>query len=457
MPDPQPDPMERDRFGFVAPARPDRWPNFGFLALVVAAGALITGPFLALNYAPTLEAARDSVAYIQEDVTLGWLLRGLHHWAGNFAIVLAALHGWRLFWHGRYKRPRHLLWLLGGGIFLVLVGFAYTGYLLPGDERAFTGLQVMEGIASSTPIGGDEAATVLRGGPSISSAMLTRIYVVHIIVLPAALLGLIAAFALVWRRAGPARHHADETDELAPAWGAALARDTKAAIAVCVAMGACAWLLQPALGPAPDLEGTGSPDARPEWFLLWVNELLHHVEGATFLIGGLLPGLFVGIAMGLPFYARGSEHSPRKRVPEIVGAAVILLFIGVLTTMSLARPPAVDEPDEEPTPPLEADDFDARAEAVMKKFKCRTCHSIDGDEDSDASGPPLYREATGDRPAFSELYTRTFFRLKVGNPGHFWEDPEYDISSMRYPKRAKLPSKEQLATLERWFFDRPAR
>ena len=74
-----------------APARRDRWPNCGVVALVVAAGGLVTGVFLAFNYAPTLDAARDSVQYIQTEVTLGWLPRGLHHWAGNLALVLAAV------------------------------------------------------------------------------------------------------------------------------------------------------------------------------------------------------------------------------------------------------------------------------------------------------------------------------------------------------------------------------
>jgi len=188
-----------------APARHDRWPNFGMLALVVAAGGLATGVFLAFNYAPTLDAARDSVAYIQDEVTLGWLLRGLHHWAGNLALVLAAVHGWRLFWHGAYKAPRRLLWALGCAILLVLLGFAYTGYLLPGDERAHTGLGVMEGIAGSTPGAGEEVRAVIRGGDAVSSAMLARIYTVHAVILPAALLGLVVAFVAAWRSCGPAR------------------------------------------------------------------------------------------------------------------------------------------------------------------------------------------------------------------------------------------------------------
>ena len=436
-----------EEFGLVVPARADRWPNFGLLALVVAAGALVTGVFLSLNYAPTLDAARDSVVYIQEKVTLGWLLRGLHHWAGNFVLVLAAIHGWRLFWHGAYKRPRRLLWILGCLIFLVLVGFAYTGYLLPGDERAYTGMGVMEGIAGSTPGLGGETSTILKGGDAISSAMLARLNTVHTVILPAALLVLITAFVVAWRRRGPARHHADTTREVVPAWPAALKRDALAAVVVLALLGVFAWLFEPAVGPKPDLTGSGSPDARPEWFLLWVNELLRLVSGYTFLIGGLLPALFIGLAIGLPLFARGEARAPARRKPEIVAAFAILGFVGALTLSALASHRA--EPAAEPadTGAGAAGDLEARAAAVREKFKCASCHIIDGAESDQEAGPPLMRAGRADLPPFKDVYTRRFFRLKVGDPRKFWSD-----TGMNYtPKRLK-PTADELDLLERWFF-----
>ncbi|MHC4136507.1 MAG: cytochrome b [Planctomycetota bacterium] len=428
-----------------APARRDRWPNCGLVALVVAAGGLLTGVFLAFNYAPTLEAARDSVAYVQDEVTLGWLLRGLHHWAGNLALVLAAIHGWRLFWHGAYKAPRRLLWVLGGAVFLVLLGFAYTGYLLPGDERAYTGLGVMEGIAGSTPGAGEEVRTVLKGGDVVSSAMLARIYTVHTVILPAALLGLVVAFLAAWRRRGPApRWHADESDEVALTPAAALKRDAVFSILVLALLALGAWLLPPALGPKLDPTGAGAPDAKPEWFFLWVNEALRLAGGHTFLIGAVLPGALVALALALPLVFRGAARAPRQRKPEIIAALLILGALGGLTVSSLAAHAAAAA---EPAPPPAASDLDAQAAQVMEKFKCARCHVIDGGESDQETGPPLTRRATADRPAFGALYQREFFRRKVGNPKQFWAE-----TSMRYtPKRLK-PTPEELAILERWFF-----
>jgi quinol-cytochrome oxidoreductase complex cytochrome b subunit len=318
-----------------------RRPNLGLLALVVAAGGLLSGPFLALNYAPTLDAAHDSVRYIQDEVALGSLLRGLHHWSANFAIVLAFLHGWRLLWHGAYKRPGHMLWVIGGGIFLVLVGFGYTGYLLTGDERAYTGMTVMEQVAGSTPVVGGQASALVKGGAVVSSATLTRLYVVHTMVLPGALVALVVAFVFAARRK-------DAGNADAPDWKALLGRDATAAAGVCAALFLVALLAPPALGPKPDFGGAGAEDARPEWFFLWVNQLLHMVPGAKFLVAGVLPGVLVGLGLGLPWIARGKEREPGRRKPELIAVAAVLAAIGVLTVLNIAQAPEAEPEPEEP-------------------------------------------------------------------------------------------------------------
>ena len=431
------------RHGLVVPEREGRWPNFGALALVVAAGGLLTGVFLAFNYAPTLEAARASVAHIQETVTLGWLLRGIHHWAGHLAIVLAAIHGARLFWHGAYKRPRRALWMIGCLIFVVLIGFAYTGYLLPGDERAYEGMGVMTSVAEATPVMGSEVAAAMRGGDAISSATMTRIYTVHIILLPVALFLLVAVFVALWMRRGPSRHYADAIEDPVAEWPGVIRRDALAAVIVMLALVALGAALQPALGPAPDPDGGA---ARPEWFFLWVNQLLRDVEGATFLIAGVLPPLLIVFALALPLVFVGQKRDPRARKPEILVAATILLLLGGLTVRAM-----ITAPEEAPADEAAAQEGPATrtaAAAIMEKFKCAKCHVIDDGESEEESGPPLIRGGADIRPPFGVLYTREYFRLKVSNPRKMWPD-----TGMYYtPKRLK-PTPEELAILEKWFFD----
>lgn len=433
--------MAHTKYAFVVPDRWDPLPTLGLLALVIAVGGLVTGILLAFNYAPTFEAAQPSIVNIGSNVTLGGFLRGLHFWAGNFALVLAALHGIRVFWNGAYKAPRRALWVVGCGIFLVLLGFAYTGYLLRGDERALAGIVVADGVASSTPVVGGAASALLLGGEVISSVTLVRLYAIHTQVLPVALVGLALAFLWLWRRAGPARAHTDASDDTAPAWPRAILRDTVWAGVVVTLLAVFAVALPPEIGPKADLGGPGSPDAQPEWFFLWVNQLLHRVDGMTFLIGGLLPGLLVGLMFGLPFIARGKERAPRRRIPEIAIALLVLLGIGGLTAAALNREHVEHETEaEQPadTAPEAGAEFDVAP--VLKKFRCAQCHTIDGDEDGGDTGPALNRKV------FGELYTRKYFRLKVSNPGEFWED-----TGMSYP-RNRLPNDEELDALTEHFF-----
>jgi quinol-cytochrome oxidoreductase complex cytochrome b subunit len=397
--------------------------SFGRLAVLVAAGGLISGAFLAFHYAPTFEAARDATAHV-ETLPLGRLLRSLHHWSATFALVLAGLHGALAFRRGEYRPPWQRLWVLGCLTALVLLGFAYTGYLLPGDERALAGIRVMEGVASSTPLFGEGAAAAVRGGDAISSATLTRIHAVHAVVLPAALVLLLVAFVASWRRVCTA----PPRPLLVPG-----------AVTLALLLLA-ALLLPPGLGPKADLLGEAPPDARPEWFFLWVNELLHRVPSSAFLVAGLLPALLAALVIGLPFYARG----PGARRPEVAVAVVIALGIAGLTAASFARSP--ERPAEPPAP---ADTPTPDALAVMGKFKCARCHRIDGAESPDDTGPPINRVAAADRPAVKDLFTREFFRRKVGDPRKYWES-----TSMNYTPPRLKPTAKELAALEAWFFDR---
>ncbi|MCK6461304.1 MAG: cytochrome b N-terminal domain-containing protein [Planctomycetes bacterium] len=393
--------------------------SFGRLAVLVAAGGLLSGAFLAFHYAPTFEAARDATAHV-ETLPLGRLLRSLHHWSGAFALVLAGLHGALVFARGGHRTEGRRLWVLGCLLFLVLTGFAYTGYLLPGDERALAGIRVMEGVAASTPLAGDAAAGAVRGGDAISSATLTRLYAVHAVVLPAALVLLVALFVGSWRRlcTAPPR------PLLIP--GAA----TLAALLL------AALLFPPALGPKADLLGEAPPDARPEWFFLWVNELLHRVPGSTFLVAAVLPSLLVALAIGLPFCSRG------RRGPEIAVALAVVLGIGGLTAASLAR-----APERPPEPPAPADTPAPDVPRIMERFQCARCHRIDGKESADDMGPPINRIAAPDRPAVKDLFTREYFRRKVGDPRKYWEG-----TSMNYTPIRLKPTPAELLALEAWFY-----
>ena len=439
------DPREHPPFELaVKPAQRALRPDFGLLALVVASAGLVSGLFLAFHYAPTLEAAHPSLRHLESEVMLGGLLRGLHHWCGTGALLLAAAHGLRVLFHGGHLPPRRRLWVIGCGLGLVLLGFAYTGYLLPGDERAFTGMSVMESVAESTPLIGPGAAAILVGGDTISSATLTRIHAVHTMLLPALLILLVVAFVREWRRAGPLHHYADDSRDVVPIGPSDVRRMAVAATAVLLLMLLLGWLSPPLLGPQVDPTGGDAPDARPEWFFLWVNQLLRWLPGPTFLIAALLPGALALLAFALPWIQGRGGRSPASRKAGLVLVGALIVGWIALTAIAFAGQPPTIVVEEEGASAAQPDAaaLEEQAAAVLKRFRCATCHAIDGAE-SDGSGPPL------DRARFAEMYTRTYFRLKVGDPLTFW--PE---TGMVYRPRRLKPTEEQLAVLERWFFGR---
>jgi quinol-cytochrome oxidoreductase complex cytochrome b subunit len=149
----------------------------------------ITGILLAIYYHPTPEAAYDSILFIMNDVNFGWLIRSIHAWSANLMIIFCVLHLLRVAIQGAYRPPREMTWLVGVGLLLMTLGFGFTGYLLPWDERAFWATTVGTQIAGSVPLIGNYIQDFLRGGPDLSALTLSRFFDVHILVLPAALIG----------------------------------------------------------------------------------------------------------------------------------------------------------------------------------------------------------------------------------------------------------------------------
>lgn len=165
--------------------------TLGSASLFVALNQAITGILLTIYYVPTPDHAYDSVQYITTQVPLGWLIRGLHHWGASAMIVLVVLHMLRVILFGAYKFPREITWFTGVILLLVVIGFGFTGYLLPWDQKAFWATTVGTQIAGTPPIIGDYLLRIIRGGNEISAVTLVRFFGTHVWVLPSLLLILI--------------------------------------------------------------------------------------------------------------------------------------------------------------------------------------------------------------------------------------------------------------------------
>jgi quinol-cytochrome oxidoreductase complex cytochrome b subunit len=167
------------------------WFTLGSATLLLATTQAITGIFLSVYYVPHPEQAYDSINFIMNDVSFGWLIRGIHHWGATLMVITVFLHMLRTFFYAAYKYPRELTWITGVLLFLVTLGFGFTGYLLPWNQRAYWATTVGTSIAETVPFIGPLINQILRGGTELSTLTLTRFFSAHIWMLPAALAALI--------------------------------------------------------------------------------------------------------------------------------------------------------------------------------------------------------------------------------------------------------------------------
>ncbi len=187
---------------YYAPKNFNFWYFFGSLALLVLVLQIVTGIFLTMHYKPDAELAFASVEYIMRDVSGGWLIRYMHSTGASMFFAVVYLHMFRGVIYGSYRAPRELIWLFGVGIFLVLMGEAFFGYLLPWGQMSYWGAQVIVNLFSSIPFIGPDVSEWLRGDYLISDATLNRFFAFHVIALPLVLLGLVVAHLIALHEVG---------------------------------------------------------------------------------------------------------------------------------------------------------------------------------------------------------------------------------------------------------------
>lgn len=299
---------------------------------------VVTGTLLTLYYKPTPETAYDSVMFITSDVTFGWLIRSVHHWAANLMVLCLALHVVRIFFQAAYKYPRELTWLVGIGLLVVTIGFGFTGYLLPWDQRAFWATTVGTEIAGSVPVIGDELLLLLRGGVDVSDLTLSRFFGLHVLVLPLSLGALLVVHLTLVHQQGLA-----DPTRPDPRPGVAVAADVSdrkltpffpnyildEVIAWFVILGVLVVLAS--VFPA-GLDEKANPletpaHIKPEWYFLSVYELLKHVPR---IVGVILPMVALAILALWPLLDRNPEVRARRRpIAILLGLMTLAITIGL--------------------------------------------------------------------------------------------------------------------------------
>jgi menaquinol-cytochrome c reductase cytochrome b subunit len=158
--------------------------TLGFTAMAVFGMQAITGIILAMYYKPDPTIAHGSIAHITNEVTWGWLVRGMHKWGASVMIVIVFLHMGRVFIWGAYKYPRELTWITGALLLFMTMMMGLTGYLLVWDQKAYWATVVAVNITSQAPILGPYVGEILRAGPEFGPDTLSRFYSIHMLLIP---------------------------------------------------------------------------------------------------------------------------------------------------------------------------------------------------------------------------------------------------------------------------------
>ncbi len=307
---------------------------FGGIALFLFGIQTATGTLLALYYKPTPDAAYDSIISIMSDISFGWLIRSIHHWAANLMILFVVLHLLRVFFQAAFKYPRELTWVIGVGLLGLTMLFGFTGYLLPWDQRAYWATVVGTEIAGSIPVVGDQLLLLLRGGADVTESTLSRFFGIHVLVLPIALAAILVVHLTLVHQLGLANPKRPDPRDRPPE-GA-----TKPFFPDYILDEVIAWYLLIAiivvlasLFPA-GIEGQADPlqtpaHTKPEWYFLGVYEFLKMVPR---IVGVMLPVVGLVILTVWPFLERSPEVLPRRRL-AVIGAATLILVVGIALTV----------------------------------------------------------------------------------------------------------------------------
>src|ERR1700758_1860598 len=177
---------------------------FGSGLLFIFISQVITGVFLALYYVPSADHAHTTVAYITKAVTAGSFLRSLHAYGSSAMVIVLLLHLSQTYIYGAYKGRREILWFSGCVLFALVLGMAFTGYLLPWDQKAYFATAVGTNAASEVPLIGESLKRMMRGGTDMGTLTISRFYVAHVFLIPACIFALIASHIFLFRKAGAA-------------------------------------------------------------------------------------------------------------------------------------------------------------------------------------------------------------------------------------------------------------
>lgn len=172
----------------------------GVASAVLFGSLVVSGIYLMFFYVPSPASAYGNIQEIQTQVGFGQYMRNVHRWSAHLMVLAVAAHMARVFYRGAYKSPKEFNWVIGVVLLVLTLLLSFTGYLLPWDQLAYWAVTVGASMAGFVPLIGETIKGILLGGDTVGSATLLRFYVLHVAVLPLALVIVLTFHLWRWRK-----------------------------------------------------------------------------------------------------------------------------------------------------------------------------------------------------------------------------------------------------------------
>jgi ubiquinol-cytochrome c reductase cytochrome b subunit len=368
-----------DRLGAASFARkslrkvfPDHWSfMLGEVALYSFVILVITGVFLTFFYVPdsatvayhgsfvplegqTMSRAYESVIRLSFDVRSGLVFRQIHHWAALVMVGAVSVHAARVFFTGAFRRPRELNWVFGVLLLVFTLGIGFVGYSLPDDLLSGTGLRIGYSVVLAIPVIGTWLAYLFFGGEYPAPDLLSRLFVLHVMILPALIAGTIGVhLAILWRQKHtnfPERGLAPDAIRGERLWPRYAFKSVGFLFVMWGILALLGGLVQinPIWNYGPYDPHVVSQAAQPDWYMGWLEGLLRLFPNWQITLGGyeipelffpsvLIPGIFFTALALWPWIERRITHDteahdllqyPRELAwRTALGSAMIAFFV----------------------------------------------------------------------------------------------------------------------------------
>lgn len=360
---------------------------------------IVTGIWQLFYYVPTIDYAYASLSYLRLHIPYGWLIHGIHYWGGTLFTIIVGLHCLRVFIWGSYKKPREMVWLIGIFLIILTALFMFTGPVLPWDKTGYWAGQVGIGIAGSVPIVGPFTEQILQGANKMGQMALTRIYVLHVALLPGAIMLFVMLHLVAFRKYGESGPwDPEKRKKIGYFWPEQIFKDVVVSFLIFLLL-----VYLSAFFPAP-FAGLADPQdtlvtPKPAWNFLFLYQILKFLPGNLEFVGTAGVPLVIVLLFGsLPFLDSNPEKNPFKRSIVVLSGFAFVGVILFLTWMGYVyRSPAELAQMEPPYEPSvmsveQKDNLNEQYQSLVattskqqksgaelfKTLGCTECHTTNG-------------------------------------------------------------------------------